>query len=338
MADEGLLSGFAQGIKGAIQGYYDAEDRDFKRKEMAAKIAAAKSDEARKKGDQIIAAGKEGYDIEWDETGNVKGLVKNDKLVPSPKPKAPLTPLEEDAMKADIGYKKAQTAKAYSESSSPENQFKKLPVENQEQIKKIAGASANQKSIYNILEGDMKVLRDPNVSAEQKLVHARSMIKTLNSKNGSDAVGAEEAKRLAGLLEFRILPRIGEPGPLFGRADIGEFQSQVENTMNSLQGSIAANNLEVERLYGRGSPEDTADGLLKSGQGLIKTAGNGTAPRGTPPPKAPANDPQLAVVQTQIDKAKAWLAKNPKDPQAGAVQKQIADLEQQMKASNVGAR
>ena len=75
------------------------EDRNYKRKEMAARIAATKSEAERKRDDQIIEAGKSGYDVDFDENGRVKQLRPNPKL--SPKAKE-LHPLEQQKLEKEI--------------------------------------------------------------------------------------------------------------------------------------------------------------------------------------------------------------------------------------------
>jgi hypothetical protein len=136
--------------------------------------------------------------------------------------------LEIKKLQAEIRKIEAEAGKARSEN---------LPPENKEQINKLAGSNASKMAIVKQIDSDAKILDDPNVSEDQKLIKARQMIKTLNSTQGQDAVGAEEAKRLAGLLEFNIL-NLTNPGPVFGRAPVAEFSKQAKFTSKSLKDAI----------------------------------------------------------------------------------------------------
>ncbi len=136
--------------------------------------------------------------------------------------------LEIKKLQAEIRKIEAEAGKARSEN---------LPPENKEQINKLAGSNASKMAIAKQIDSDSKILDDPNVSEDQKLIKARQMIKTLNSTQGQDAVGAEEAKRLAGLLEFQVL-NLTNPGPVFGRAPVAEFSKQSKFTSKSLKDAI----------------------------------------------------------------------------------------------------
>lgn len=140
-------------------------------------------------------------------------------------------------------------------------QFGHLPKESQEEITKIAGNNATARTIRNQLNADLELLDDPTINDEMKLVHARSMIKTLNSQQGQDAVGAEESKRLASLLEYHIMPNITQPGPMFGRAPISDFATQAKNSVKTLDAKIAANQRSIDDLYGRTGGARTGAGL-----------------------------------------------------------------------------
>jgi hypothetical protein len=296
-----IFSGVAQGIKGGIQGYMDMrrfqneerkanadeEDRAYRRKEMAAKIKAAETEEGRKIDEQDIGLAKQGQRakrdannrIERDPVTGLPMITVDPSLVPPPSAKD----------KAIENYYNARTDESRKGLNRPPKQspevseFKALPIENQEQIKKLAGTVSGQKAIRNALAGDLTILNDPNVSSEQKLVHAQSMIKTLNSKQGQDAVGMEESKRLASLLQFHVF-NFTQPGPMFGRANIEEFTTQVNDMMRSLDAGIEMNNQEIDSLYGRqprgGSNPAHGNGLIAPGN--IKPMSRVKGPPGIP--------------------------------------------------------
>jgi hypothetical protein len=167
---------------------------------------------------------------------------------------AQATDLEDEAAfrKAHNGLGPTEYASLLKEKGGAKGAFEALPVENQEGIKEIARAGAGRRMIADSLKSGLAIINDPSLSDEQKLVQARSMIKTLNSDQGKDAVGAEEAKRLAGLLEFHF-GNFTEPGPFIGRAPMSEFATQVGSKITQLEGTNAASDKEINRLYGRQS-------------------------------------------------------------------------------------
>lgn len=128
------------------------------------------------------------------------------------------------------------------------NSIDKFPIENKEQITKLAGANATKVGIATQIDSTVKMLDDPKLDQDQKLMQARQMIKVLNSTQGQDAVGAEEAKRLASMLEFRMMPNFTEPGAFLGRSDISEFSTQAKLTSRGLKDSLSENQKIIEQL------------------------------------------------------------------------------------------
>lgn len=170
-----------------------------------------------------------------------------------------LANLEIDKMKEmerfKSGLQRGELAyKADLDSKNPAKQFDRLPKESQSEIAKIADKNGNMIAIKNEIDSALKQLDDSNISDDQKLIVGRQLIKTLNSTQGADAVGAEEAKRLGSLLEFKVLPRIGEPGNLFGR-DLGEFRNQVALTSGRIGNTYKSNRGSIERLKAGQDPD-----------------------------------------------------------------------------------
>lgn len=132
---------------------------------------------------------------------------------------------------------------------SPEKEFKRLPAENQEQITGIAKKQTNIKSINNEIKSALAQLSNPELSEDAKVKIGQGLLKTLNSTQGSDAVGAEESKRLGSFLEYKIANFTG-PGSFMGR-DMDQFVEQVGLTSNKLDDTMELNNAEIDRLYGR---------------------------------------------------------------------------------------
>lgn len=167
-------------------------------------------------------------------------------------------------------------------------EFNALPVESQEIVKDLSKKNAQKLSIANQIAGDLKQYRAargidengqpiPGVKPDndRALKIANGMVKTLNSKEGADAVGAEESGRLATAIQFQTNPLNLKGGQRLGR-DFEAFDTQIGDTYNGIMGGIEANKAEIERAYGR------------------KPAGTSPAPT-TPP--APAGGKPAAVVK-----------------------------------------
>jgi len=148
-----------------------------------------------------------------------------------------------------------------------------LPMDVKKQIETISAKTAGKKLIANQLDNDLIQLRKalgqdangkqiPGAKRNEDLAvnYAQSMLKTMNSKEGADAVGVDEAKRSANLLEYNtgdVSALLGiQPGKFIGR-DLDGFASQVASISEGIKGSVNSNQAEVDRLYGRPAPGAT---------------------------------------------------------------------------------
>lgn len=132
--------------------------------------------------------------------------------------------------------------------NNPAAQFDRLPKENQVTVSKLADSNANKTAIVNQIDAVMGQWE--NLDDEQKLQQGRQLIKTLNSTQGADAVGAEEAARLAGKLDF-ALGNITNSNPTqFGR-DLEGFKADAEITSQGIKKSMEANKAAIDKAYGR---------------------------------------------------------------------------------------
>lgn len=185
---------------------------------------------------------------------------------------------------AATGEQSRQTAFAKGERNPNEFAFKQLPMENQEQIKKLADRMANQTAIRQSLDSALEILKSPNVSEDQKVVVGKSLLKTINSEQGQDAIGAEEAKRLGSFLEYKIA-NFTEPGSVWGR-DLDKFTDQTALASSKIKLAREKNQGEIDRLYGRSAsnpaqlqlPELSRDGTGKKRELTKKSAQSGLAP------------------------------------------------------------
>ena len=66
---------------------------------------------------------------------------------------------------------------------------------------------------------------------------------------GVDAIGSEEAQRLGGLLEYKVM-NLTQPGPMFGR-DIPGFKEQAMATSKNIRAGVKSNQKIIEDLTGR---------------------------------------------------------------------------------------
>jgi hypothetical protein len=249
--DLGLLQGLAEGLKAGYQGY--STERDYQEKKRQAAEEKALKERAYKF--QMTQAG-----YQEDPTGL---LTKT--------PEAKQKDYTDQSLKsaqANFYNAKAKDTAAPAAPPTPAEKFKELPIENQEQIRSLSKEVANDKKMYALINQSLKILDDPTISEDQKLITARAMIKPLNSLIGSDAVGAEEAKRLAGLLEYRIM-NFTEPGPFHGRAPISDFSGQVRNTLRMIGGARADKDEEINRLYGRPEKSTVVGQLPSQTPGMI---------------------------------------------------------------------
>jgi hypothetical protein len=123
----------------------------------------------------------------------------------------------------------------------------KLPLDRQKIVEGLATKNAGKSSIKNQLDAFMGSW--DGLSEDQKIVQGRQLLKTLNSPEGADAIGAEEAKRLGGLLEYKI-GNFTDPGSFIGR-DLEEFGNQVRNTSRMLGDGISSNQDQIDMNMGR---------------------------------------------------------------------------------------
>jgi hypothetical protein len=115
---------------------------------------------------------------------------------------------------------------------------KEMPIEDKEVVKNIAQKNAGKIAIANQIESYLKEFKDAK-DQNTKLRIGGQMMKVLNSPEGADAIGAEEAKRLGDALEFHVANVFGA-GPMFGR-DLPGFETQAQATLDAVRGSAKAN-------------------------------------------------------------------------------------------------
>ncbi len=177
-------------------------------------------------------------------------------------------------------------------------EFDALPPPNQEIIKDLAKSNANKISIANAIHAVVAPENWSQLTEDEKLQQGRQLIKTLNSTEGKDAVGAEEAKRLAGKLQYAVGNFTNDNPVQFGR-DIEGFVNDARITHDGIVRGVQANEAEIEKRYGHAP--------------VIKPAGD-VVPLAK---KSGANRPQPTAEDAA---ALEWLNRaDPKDPAAVGV-------------------
>lgn len=159
--------------------------------------------------------------------------------------------------KAKPGLMAAQTEKAKAEakkSLTPKGageSFKSLPKDKQITIENLSKEKARLTGINSQVEQLKNQILDPKISEADKLATAREQLKLLNSTLGSDAVGAEEVKRLASYLQYAPDP-FGPKGMKVG-PDLQGYARQLDRINQRSSGTMQTLQNNIDIAYGRKS-------------------------------------------------------------------------------------
>ena len=157
--------------------------------------------------------------------------------------------IKRESLEASKKYNERAEKEAEVESKS--EKFKALAPEDQTSVKDLAKVRAARQAIRGEINANI-VQWDKAKSDKERLQIGNQMIKTLNSTQGSDAVGAEEVKRLASNLEIVLFVNPNRPGEV-GR-NLEAFRRDVENTRDILSTTIDTVNKEIGAYYGGALP------------------------------------------------------------------------------------
>lgn len=134
--------------------------------------------------------------------------------------------------------------------SNPDNL---LPLDVKKQIEGLATKNASKIAIANQMDSYLHEFQTA-ADDDTKARIGGQMLKVLNSPEGSDAIGVEEAKRLGDALEYNIFDvKAGlgiKAGKMHGR-DLKGFETQVQATIDAVRGATRQNKTEIDKLYGR---------------------------------------------------------------------------------------
>jgi hypothetical protein len=179
-----------------------------------------------------------------------------------------------DLKEREIGDLKTHRAALLAKATK--DPYKALSEPTKIQVQEIAKKNAGTQYVKNSIDAALAQLDDPNQSEEQKVKTGQGLLKTLNSTQGADAVGAEEAKRLGSFLEYKIA-NFRQPGGFWGR-DVQDFVEQVRNKSTEL-GAIIKSNDQVLAELGQGKALSQGAGAeTKARPGCLAEAQAGDVP------------------------------------------------------------
>lgn len=133
----------------------------------------------------------------------------------------------------------------------------KLPPEEAAFVSSLATKSSNKVDIANQITqafADWDTLDD-----SAKLTRGRSLLKILNSAQGADAIGAEEARRLGAKLEFAFGNFTNDNPTQFGR-DLEGFKTDALLQKDAMERAVGDNTKQIEAITGRKSKIQTQSG------------------------------------------------------------------------------
>lgn len=214
-----------------------ASDLAQKRESSAFQIQSMKNEEARKQAQHLS-------DIEAAKSGRFTPFVLADNTV--------------GAFNTRTGQVASTGEKAQ---PKPGAATPNIPIDVKSEVTALSSKNASKVAIANQIGSYLEQFRAAK-SEDDKVRIGGQMLKVLNSPEGADAVGSEEAKRLGDALEFNIFDvKAGlgaKPGKLVGR-DLKGFERQAEATYNAIRGSVDQNRAEVDRLMGRQEPPNVSN-------------------------------------------------------------------------------
>lgn len=151
--------------------------------------------------------------------------------------------------KAETAYKLAQAKQLGAEgnSTSAKSLWNSIPKPDQDIVTELSKKNAGKISIKNQIDAVMS--NWDNLNDDEKVSQGRQLIKTLNSTEGADAVGVDEARRLGGKLEFAMGNLFNSNPIQFGR-DLKGFKEQANLTSEAIGKAVNSNQEQVREIAG----------------------------------------------------------------------------------------
>ena len=161
--------------------------------------------------------------------------------------------LENKRKDQELGLKKEELGIKRVEAVNKTKSGEKLPLDQKKLVETLSTKNANKIAIKNQIQAVVDSW--DNLSDEQKVTQGGQLLKTLNSSEGADAIGVEEAKRLGSMLEFQMF-NVTQPGAFVGR-DLKGFKTQAQNTANNIGTAVESNSAIIDRAMGRPAKPST---------------------------------------------------------------------------------
>jgi hypothetical protein len=142
-----------------------------------------------------------------------------------------------------------------SASNPKDRAYNSLPEPQKIAVKELSTDASKKQGIANQIDGYLKQWNEAKTDTGRTQI-GQQMIKLLNSAQGQDAVGAEEARRLANELEPYTLkspsglPRLGQ--------DLKAFKTRAEAVREALKNTVKTNQEQVQQIYQQFAPDSPA--------------------------------------------------------------------------------
>lgn len=154
--------------------------------------------------------------------------------------------------------------------NSEKSKFDALAEDKKEIVTGLSKKNANKIAIANQIDSVLNNAQ--GLSENDQLQQYRQLIKTLNSSEGADAVGTDEAKRLASKLEFAFGNFSNDNPTQFGR-DVKGFAEDAALTSKAMKDAVASNQATIDEAYGRKKSADMAETKVVKGVMYRKVPG-----------------------------------------------------------------
>lgn len=259
----GLLGGESGALSAPAAGKASRDIYEYQRKEEIDRVKALKDDTEKKLKAMIDLkkSGQESFDKSQERGLNrvkaeleaTKSLatMSNDDLKRTEDNLAKLN----DSITKEIGDKSVDIAKMNRSKWESEQKTKRapklmkppeLPLDKKKMVEKYSGEVARITGINSQVSELKRQIGDKNIPELDRLATAQEQLKLLNSTLGSDAVGAEETKRMAAYLD---------PLPNWVKREVGVdldgFYRQLDRVNERLSRTISTQQREIDKIYGR---------------------------------------------------------------------------------------
>jgi hypothetical protein len=170
------------------------------------------------------------------------------------------------------------------------------------QAESLVSRTSTLSYINEMLKNDFEnFVRIPENDIGRKYAAAQMMLKNLNSRVSSDAVGAEERKVFGGLIEYGWGNVFGGGPAQFGR-EIGKFEELVSGLIGSSENAAASLQAQVDGMYA-----PYANPMYKPASQRYREAGGAVSQSDAPnTPAAASTRPSSRLGRTSSDRSRVW--------------------------------